>query len=50
MKTPRLLEKHREIDVPVRVYEHPGVTIQGFSRAAFLSYVSVIPSRLENFI
>jgi ribonuclease Z len=38
MKTPRTLEKHQDIDVPVRVFEHPGVTIQGFSRAAFLSY------------
>lgn len=31
-------EKGRDFDVPVRFYEHPGVTVQGFSRAAFLSY------------
>ena len=38
MQTPGFLEKNSNFDVPVRIFRHGELTVQGFSRAAFQTY------------
>lgn len=38
METPKFLEKNSNFDVPVRIFHHGDLTVQGFSRAAFQTY------------